>query len=68
MASINTRDLPHSNSYKIFYCGHCENAHIVLYNEADEAFAVFLISPEQVLRLLASITNYNNSERNPDAS
>lgn len=37
-----------ASRYSIHICGHCPNAHIVLWDENHVAFAMFTIAPVQV--------------------
>lgn len=52
--------LPQSDSMQWFKCDHCDNLHLILFDEDDKPFAAVVINEEQLEDMLETVRKKQN--------
>jgi len=52
------QEIPTAKDWQLYTCGHCPNLHVVLFDDAGEAFAEMVLGKDSLDQLFKEGTNF----------
>lgn len=63
---LDRKDIPEANSFQVFFCGACPNAHVVFFDANDKPLLQAIVNATQARKIAAAIDDNDPDFREVD--